>query len=512
MPFRLIFSLLTVVFTLILNQTSVCQGIKGQNTRRHTIRLTRPAQPDVKTRPEDSALIQKKQILFIGHHPEQILDPELKAAISFCETLPGYQVTYIPFSGIIRNTTSLDQYSLIWFHRTDTTAFSAEEVDPEVIRRLNAYLENGGKMLLTLDAFRYINPLGLETVIPAVKSKPCIDNGYGRNLGFHAFRDHALFSGLNGGAYILKPRKDMTVRIIGFFGDTIPASGKVIGIDWDYIFFREQSKLLLEYSARKGRVIAAGGYTLFDSPNNNRLHLEKFTANILAYLTGDAEGYTNYYWNYTTPEVNICDPDTFPYAGRELPPPSEFWAVPEIWPSFSPREATQAYCEAAGERILIMGSEQGGIEEIWVHPFMAIRDLTAGIISGSNSSVNQQNDPDSLLPDSVIWLTSLVPEIIIRPDGFIRDYYVDGGLLREWVVADPLLPAGVVHYEWEGKSPIDLIFRASSNLRFMWPYSSESISTICYKWDPHLLSFTVQDRSGNLVITAGSNRPPVRHS
>ena len=80
--------------------------------------------------------------------------------------------------------------------------------------------------------------LGIEGVKPETRVKPAKDNGYGRRLAMHAFREHPLFEGLNGGAYILAPISDTTVNQTGYFGSAVPESGKVVAVDWDYIFVK----------------------------------------------------------------------------------------------------------------------------------------------------------------------------------------------------------------------------------------------------------------------------------
>ena len=58
----------------------------------------------------------------------------------------------------------------------------------------------------------------------------------------------------------------------------------VVAIDWDYIFFRENSKLVLEYNAGPGKVIAIGEYLYFSRPNRNHLQFERFATNIVDYF------------------------------------------------------------------------------------------------------------------------------------------------------------------------------------------------------------------------------------
>ena len=205
---------------------------------------------------------------------------EIRATYDFLKGVKTIHSEYITFAELRKHPGILDQFDILWFHRPDSTGFSDKETDPKILRSIKQYLVNGGNLFLTLGAFKYIMPLGLETVSPRDSIKSCIDEGYGRKLGLHSFREHPVFTGLNGGAYIWTPDKNLSTRITGYFGNMKPEKGKVIAVDWDYIFLQEGSKLLIEYNSGKGKVIAAGAYTWYSEPNFNRAHLELFTTNI----------------------------------------------------------------------------------------------------------------------------------------------------------------------------------------------------------------------------------------
>ncbi|MFH1161509.1 MAG: GH116 family glycosyl hydrolase [bacterium] len=440
----------------------------------------------------------------VGREPVVPGDLELVAAMDFIQSLDGYSATYTTFHELKKHPKQLHDVDLVWFHRPDTMDFSPEESDLKMIGLLQEYISGGGSMLLTLDGFRYLNLLGVESTIPSTRLKASIDEGYGRKLGFHAFREHPVFQGLHGGSYVYQPAKDMTVRVHGFFGDTIPEKGNVVAIDWDYIFFRENSKLIIEYTLGGGKVLAVGGYTYFSQPNGNRLQLDKFTTNTFAYLTGESENQPVFFWNYSIPKVVQCSEKE---QNRDVMfaviPESNNWDMPTHPIQFSPRPATDNYCEVAGERMVVMGRERGGIEEIWAHPFMAVRDYEAGVhLVGGRGE----------LSDSVIWLKTLTPEIVIRPDCFIRYYRIGADYLKEIVAADPLNTSVVVHYEYHGADPIILEIRFTSNLRFMWPYPETAIGTLCYRWDADYHAYLIQDQSGDFNVLVGATKAPSDHS
>ncbi|MFH1296089.1 MAG: GH116 family glycosyl hydrolase [Bacteroidota bacterium] len=497
----LLFALL-VLFSL----PGLSQGVKGKNARRHSFSITKDEGRGTK---EEGGRVGDL-ILMVGREPLSPVDTELVAAMEFVGNLEGYPVSYMTFQELKKHPRQLKNTAVVWFHRPDTSKFSTEESDRKVIKLLREYLEQGGNILLTLDAFRYINQLGVESVIPAVRSKSSVDEGYGRKLGFHAFREHPLFAGLNGGSYIYKPTQDLTVRVNGFFGDTIPETGKVVAIDWDYIFFRENSKLVVEYQVGQGKVVAVGAYTHYTALNDNRLHLEAFTTNVLDYLTDKLDTQHLFHWDFSPPTVTRCPPKE---QNRDILlaaiPKATHWELTSDPLAFPLHPATNSYCEAAGERMLIMGQEKGGIEEIWSHPFMALRDFESGIRFHGHSDPGYSGEATA--SESITWLNDLTPEIEIRPDGFIRHYQIDTNELDELVTTDPSLPCGVVHYTWDGPEKVELLIRFRTNLRLMWPYPANSISSICYGWDADYQAFIFTDKSGDLAVVVGGNKVPDHH-
>jgi len=258
------------------------QTVKGQNLRTHSIRLSKKK---VKNDTSDSIPL----IGFLSLHPYIESSEMIKNAYDFLRTGNENRVEFICYKDLRKKVKSMNRYSAIWIHRPDTTDLSSEETNHGLLLALRSYIEHGGKLLLTQQAFHYINKLGLESELPQDSTKRCIDDGDGRRLGVHAFRDHPLFNQLNGGAYLLRPHRDITTRISGFFGKNKPAKGKVVAVDWDYFFIREESILILEYTLGAGTVIAVGGYIDFTEGNINRQHLELFIKNSFRYLTGKAE-------------------------------------------------------------------------------------------------------------------------------------------------------------------------------------------------------------------------------
>ncbi|MDP1623824.1 MAG: GH116 family glycosyl hydrolase [Bacteroidales bacterium] len=483
-----IFCILSV-FIVVINH-AFPQAVKGGSTRMHSIRLKKEPTPG--TASNDNPII-----VFASLLPYEASGIEVKSAYDQIKEIDGYSTRYLTFKELTKLSKKSGQFSVIWIHRPDTAAFTPGETTDKLLKFLRDYVENGGKLFLTLQASHYLNFLGFEPSKLQDSTKSCVDDGYGRRLGFHAFRDHPLFTGLNGGVYVCRPSQDIKTSITGFFRDHLPEQGKVVAVDWDYIFLREDSKLVLEYTPAKGKVIAVGGYMDFSLPNSNAAHLTMFTQNCLNYLLGQYEGQPEYYWNYSPGVVMDCPPRPETDQLLVAVSPAEKWEEQPDEYALQRRFAGEHFWDVAGERLLTMGVENRGIEEVWAHPFMAFRDYEVGIRFSYK--------------DSIFWLSDERPEIEVHPAFFQRQYKFTRAYLKELIVNDPSEPNGVIHYEYRGVYPATLIVKFKSNLRWMWPYSERVTGSVCHSWDYDLDAMTIQDQSGDLNLVIGGTKKPVQH-
>ena len=222
---------------------------------------------------------------------------ELKASLKYLNKNNQFTVEVISFSKISKRPEILNKFDVLWFHKPDDSDFTVLEQSKDVRAGIYNYLQKGGGLLLSLDAFKYINVLDIERKIPEVKQKGIKENEGEQMLGFQSFGEHPVFTGLNGGTYILKPMQDKTVRQIGYFNHNIPNNGKVVAVDKDNLSVNKKAKIVLEYQIGKGKVIAVGAYMLYSEKNANRNNLEMFTNNCFLYLSGNLITKAQY-WNY----------------------------------------------------------------------------------------------------------------------------------------------------------------------------------------------------------------------
>ena len=376
---------------------------------------------------------------------------------------------------------------IIWVHQTDTTFSAASRAAGA---RLAPYIQQGGKLLLTMEAARYLNQWGFEPNPLQTRTDTVRDEGFGRPLGFHAFKEHPLFAGMHGGAYPSKQKKDHLARKTGFFDNALPGNpqAKVIGIEWTYITFHESSKLVLEYPVGKGKVLSAGAFIGFAPDNYNRSELERFCRNSVEWLAHGLEG-KGFYWDYAPAVVSQAP---LPHPASPMPP-SKAWALPPLSISLTAKRGDDSFLDLAGRRILLMGKEKGGIDEIWTHPFMTARDLQTGILWG----------------DSLFWLHQIPCRVTISPELILREYSLPEGILKEILTVSFDQPLALVHYEFPESAQFKgFVVQAVFNSRLMWPYDVSATQSMAFDYDPASQTLTASAQNGALAALMGFSQTP----
>lgn len=395
----------------------------------------------------------------IGIFADHVDAGELKAMGNMLSE-KGFRLEMVHWKDV-HGVAGLERFYALWYHRTDTVSLDAAERAGG--RWIRDYVQRGGHLLLSMEAAPLLNAWGIETNAISMRMDTVTDEGFGRPLGFHAFRDHPVFDSLQGGGvYCSKRRSDHVARKWGFFGADTPREGRVIGIQWTYITFTEANKLLLEYRRGKGSIIAAGAYMYYDADNDNREHLARLTANIFRYMRSPVTG-GGRYWPKT---LRTIVPGEFPAAAVPVAEATR-WTLPAPSLQLPARKGSTAFYDLTGRRILWMGRLDGGAEEIWTHPFMALRDMYFGVrLKGR---------------DSICWLHNVPAEVVVTPEFLLRTYRLSGNaVVREVYTVSFDKPCGVAHLEMEGGAIEGLAVRFASHLRLMWPYSPEATGNIRY--------------------------------
>ena len=136
---------------------------------------------------------QKITVGFIYHDINGDLKDEKKAAIEFIKQNKNLSPKTFTFEQLSKTNEILDGIDVLWFHRVDTSRAPKIIKEPQILSSLKDFVQKGGNLLLTQEAFPYIVDLGLETEKPQVRYTEVKDGGYGRKIGLHAFREHPVF-------------------------------------------------------------------------------------------------------------------------------------------------------------------------------------------------------------------------------------------------------------------------------------------------------------------------------
>ncbi|MGI8598198.1 MAG: amylo-alpha-1,6-glucosidase [Chitinophagaceae bacterium] len=415
---------------------------------------------------------------------------ESSSVNAFLDDQKDFSILKLEYETLIKGSPKDLGLNHIWIHKLSPIVNSKQAI--EAGSAIKTFVKNGGNLILSMEAVGLLNDWGIEKNPFEVKTDSVKDNGFGRPLGFHSFKSHPIFDGLHGGAYCWKGKKDHIIRKLGFFNDNLPDTSiaKVIGIEWTYITFHEQNKLVLEYQLGKGKIIAVGAYSYFAAENFNTLQLHKFYRNLFDYCAGQIKGIEPNYWNYSLQKVLPLDDQ---FSKIDMLPATQ-WKLPKLPLEITKQEANNDFVSLAGRRMLVMGKQKGGIDEIWTHPFMSFRDVEAGVVLKS--------------VDSTIWLNNQTPSVTVSPSMIIRKYRFNNTVIKEVITVSMDKPIAVVHYEWEGEDIKRILIKYTSNFRYMWPYSDKASASIRYRWAPELNAAVSSAQKGQLVNMIGFSAKP----
>jgi glycogen debranching enzyme len=431
-----------------------------------------------------SAEAQPKKLVIGYAILSEQLSQEDSAALVWMKQDPSFSPRLVRLDAKTALPKGIDVF---WVHLPDSMAYRSLATQPAAVQLLKIALAAGGKMLFTDYAALLPSDLGLEPNRPSIRIDTIQNDWLFDKKGFQGFRGHPLFKGLFGGEYVWDPNVDQLLPFIGYFGGEWPQNGNVIGVDKSYVFISADRKLVLEHAQGSGRTVSVGGAVYFSRENNLRRNLGAFIANALLYLGGKNNGEPVTYWRRYE---NI--PRQFTVTSAPIQPSTvrKFGDLPSSELLLMKAKASADFYDVAGRRALFMGKENGGIDEVWTHPFRALRDLEVGLVTR----------------DSVAWLRNIPSRIEVRPESFTRIYAIPGGELREEVIASLHRAGGLLHYE--SSIPAQLLIRFRSDLRWMWPFDMNALGDLHYAFDPGMQALHVRDTSGSFYCLMGADAAP----
>ena len=368
--------------------------------------------------------------------------PDGDAAMEWLESLEGTSAERHSASMPLKHETP----DVAWIH-------GAARV-PEGLR---PWLEQGGRLLATLDAVIIPGLLGLETVPPdetlrgiwrhaedefwleeyrSFKAFPHV-----RGLG--AFGPHPLFAGMDQGTYTWAPSdREPFARMT--YHRRRPAGGSIVAVERSFIHLNADRAVAWEYEVGDGGILCIGAFVHPAAPDP--LLARQLRAMLGNAIAGDA-----------IPHRERALPVTlWPAPGvrcQRVPVPVP--ALPELAGRWIPSASNLALEGAitahapwtlAGRRMLLAGDERNGLVEAWSHPFRVLKGK--GIL-----------------------LNGAVPvptTIRVAPEEVTRGLQSRDGLATErWTTA---LERAVLVWEIDAEAGIEVQASWSVDLRRMWPY------------------------------------------
>lgn len=415
---------------------------------------------------------------------------EDSAAFKWLSSLPRVQASQVlPGEGV----ENLSKFNVLWVHIPDSRQWERWQLSIGELKILGEYVKQGGHLLLTDYAALLPAEIGLEKNKPEIKILDIKDDWLFDKKGFQSFRGHPVFTGLFGGAFVWDSYRDQKLPTIGYFDANFPADGKVVATEKSYITIHGNNKLMIEHTAGTGKALSIGGFVYFAQRNRLQYKLEKFLDNSIRYLAGELTSGKKTYWNKYDHQ-----PKSFQVKSEPAEPPQTrgLKISPEPDLVLSRDHPRNNYYDISGRRALIMGKENGGIDEFWVHPFRVLRDFQAGIIVGN----------------SIHWLKDMPVKVEVYPEVYKRVYATSVGELEELILPSLGKAGGIVHYQAKSGKPVSLVVKFRSDLRWMWPYDEYAVGDVWYAFDEGLNALHLKDSAGDLYSVIGADQLPEKYT
>ena len=376
---------------------------------------------------------------------------------------------------------------VLWIHIADSQALARwKKAD---FAKIKHWYDQGAHILCTDFAALIPYRSGIEKRKPEVRTISVKDDWNFDERGFQSWLGHPVFSGMFRGAFVWDLDVNSRLPRIGYFGKRYPLQGRVVAVERSFVFMHPQNRLVIEYRTPQSLMLTVGGMVDFSPHNRLKYKLEKFIENSLLYLAGKQKGKTTYWHSSDCKPKAFIVENTFPL----IQPKDTLQNLSHTNLLFK-RKATTNFFDLAGRRTLVMGKENGGFDEVWVHPLRIARDFRVGILQGNG----------------VVWLNSLSPEIEIRPESITRIYRTPVGEIKEILFASLEKPGMVLHWQNLSERPLKLILKFRDDLRFMWPYDEKALGSLFYGYDTQSGTLTVQDTTGQFVCLFGASQKPLQ--
>lgn len=366
-------------------------------------------------------------------------------------------------------------FDAIWIHSIEDFVLKQD-----MLNWLKGQLDKGTNLLLTMNAVKLLVTLDLEEKKSLKLSKNKI-RGMRDIKGFQSCDGHPLFEGLNNGVYILQP-SSLIKSTINYRG----TKAHTVAVEKSYISYHVDKRLIWKYKTANGLILAISSFMSWKIYEKNLLanNFNKFMENTFKYITNvfnfsketfftaqPSSGTGKIAVNYNK-TLNIC-PEDFEYQTCGL--------------SISSPPSSNLY-DLAGRRIFLMGKEDGGVTEIWAHPYRVLKKLKLNIDRKT--------------------ITKYIKDFIVYPEFVYKKLIHHAGSIDEYIQTGLDAPVATMEYRLNLDKELQLIFSFDIDLKAMWPRTDYYMGKIEYRHDDKLGAVFVSDKKRRCRVLAGCNIKP----
>ena len=432
-----------------------------------------------------------RRVVFLG------VGHDAAAAWEWLATLDGVVAERLDLEALARGAEPLGDVEVCWVHATD-------EPPPLPRDALRAWLERGGRLLLTQRAAARVVALGLEPDGPndvLTRAWRHADD----ELWFPELRDHQafphvrgiaghgphpLFAGLGQGTYVWAPAEGERYAQATYARGHRPRGGMVVGCERSYIHLNADRVVAWEYGVGSGGVLCIGAFMVLGA-RDPRLapQLRVLLANALA--------------GAAIPHAARAGPAAhWPAPGRAAFPDESLSipAAPALDGAFpgldsdlhaDSRALEDTPYSLAGRRALVTGGEQAGVREVWVHPHRVLGGL-AVTIGGEAPLVRDAQLAPTVVQRHLVSRTRIVEETVttaLEQPVVLLEYRAEKmGRARGIRVA----------------AELDLAW--TTDLRRMWPYDAAAGGDLRWRTGPDGRTLLATTAAGSVALFV-SDRP-----
>jgi len=350
-----------------------------------------------------------------------------------------------------------DAPDLVWVHGSSRA--------PEGLR---SWLEQGGRLLATLDAASIPAAIGVESVPPDE-----LFRGIWRHAedefwleefrSFHAFPHvrglagfgpHPLFAGIDQGTYTWAPsEREPYSRLT--YRQRRPVTGAVIAVERSFIHLNADRAVAWEYPVGGGGILCIGAFVHPAAPDP--LLARQLRAVLANAIVGDAIPHRDRAFPVTLwpSPGSRCSRTSVPVP--QVPYLSGGWSPSVSDHVIEGSITSHAPWTLAGRRMLLTGDEKSGLMEAWSHPIRVLRAQG-------------------------VRLNNIYPEPItirVAPEEVTRTLKTGTHFTTErWSTA---LERPVIVWEIDAEPGVEVHASWSVDLRRMWPYPAGALGDL--RWN-----------------------------